>query len=736
MSPAFYLTAIWISITFLVFGIARYYKLPLSKLDKNNILLLALEVLSIALVIYFNSGHISSPYLLFTSIFLILVGWLKSYQNLLLRFSKGIKRRTRLGQINSFIEGSEYSQNIYFLGDWFQIVALALVWNSLPTLIISCLVYPLIVYIFSIISTKNFNKEVTNKSEFIKNKAWIDFIKIASTNVARSLLIILILITPFAIVSRDWVMFFGTPQDAINLITTLAQVEATVFALVITFLFVLVEFTNSTYSPRLAKSFTKQWSFKLMVIVVFISIVTKFILLANVPNYLGIGKLPGDNLPVDVTLFFTVLSVVGYYIFIVDIIKLMQPEEIARQILSGIDSNWMETIRRNWANKWRREGSIFLDDDPMILFERYLASTIERGDLFSTKVALVMMRDKISQFMNKDDGVIIDNYLFSRLGNVVDVLARYQNDMGLGFLCVIIDELTMPSEAVIKTIETSIFDSPPGGQLLRKIAETSIDYHLINSGRTAIYKINYRAEQTISILPDYSELYIFNQQNHDLPQPEIEKLWKNDSRLENYINNYSFFSELGAKAAKGKSADLIWTIAHSVVSQINKVIETIKEERYQSAIILRALFSLDRIVSSACSEKLNGSIGIGLISYGKHEHVTENIARLLVQYCLKFVEELARAGILEASTIIDITLLVLKFNVEYPELAIQTINIFGSVGEVLTNDNNYLSKDKREYMIFEINRRIDQVRPHTLDRELNARIEDAVILAKKKLNKE
>lgn len=48
-----------------------------------------------------------------------------------------------------------------------------------------------------------------------------------------------------AIVARDLVLFGGTTQEAVDLLTTLIQVEATVGALVATLLFLLVELTTS-----------------------------------------------------------------------------------------------------------------------------------------------------------------------------------------------------------------------------------------------------------------------------------------------------------------------------------------------------------------------------------------------------------------------------------------------------------------------------------------------------------
>ena len=335
MSTAFYLTIIWFSITLLVLTIEKYYKVPFLKLnDRQNILLLAFEVLAISIAIYFNDGKGSSPYFVLIASFLFLVGWINSHQNLLFRLFKGSQKRTWLQWINLFFEGSPYVQNIYFVGDWLQIVAIALVWNSIASIAICCVIYPAVAYILSEKNTRNFNK-TSDQSEHIKNEAWGYVMRF----LARSFIAILLLVGLFAISQRDLTIFFGTIQDATNLITTLAQVETTVFALVITFLFLLVEFTNAAYSPRLVKSFFNHWSFRQMVSCAVASIVIKFLLIANLARYVNLGNISNTSEVVDWALLFTILSVLSYIIFIRIVINLMQPEAIAYQILNEFVKN-------------------------------------------------------------------------------------------------------------------------------------------------------------------------------------------------------------------------------------------------------------------------------------------------------------------------------------------------------------------------------------------------------------
>ena len=445
MQIAIYFTAIWFLLTMIGWGLVKYNKLPFIRLDQpHHKLFVTLEALTLVIAICFHKQANPSPLAITVSIFLLLIGWINSHQNLLFWFFNGTQRRLLLQRINLFFEGSSYTQNVYFVGDWFQIVAIALIWNSIISLAICCIIYPTLVFILSEIRTRSIKK--TDK-EFVhmKNEAW----RYVVSFVLRGAIAILIPIGLFAILHRDWAIFFGTVQDATNLITTLAQVETTVFALVITFLFLLVEFTNSAYSPRLVKSFVRHWSFVQMVCCAFLSITTKFLLIANMARFVKLGSIPSTSEVVDWALLITILSILSYIIFIRAVIDLMQPETIVHEILSKFDNEWMEIVRRNWSEKNRLE-TLSLSDDPMILFERYLSTAIQRADFYSTKIALFMMKERISRIVGKDDGAIIDNYLFNRIGNVIGALAQSRSDAGLEILCDEISTIVTPSPEVIK----------------------------------------------------------------------------------------------------------------------------------------------------------------------------------------------------------------------------------------------------------------------------------------------
>jgi hypothetical protein len=681
MPIAFYLTAIWFFATLFGVGVKKYHKASFPKLNnRRNILLLALEVLALLSAIYWNVKTSFSPYILIVAVFLLFTGYIKSHQGLLLALLKGVKKRPWVWRINFVFEGTEHSQNIYFLGDWLQIIAIAFIWNSLFSLALSCFVYPVVVYILSSINTREFNKKVTGKSELIRNETWANFKQAAF----RSFTIALIPLLPFAIAKRDVVLFFGTFQNAYDLISTLAQVEATVLALVITFLFVLVEFTNAAYSPRLVKSFVRHWSFTLMLTLASVSIFIKFTLMANVTRFLVLSDTPKESLMLDLILILTIVSVLGYFVFIRNVVQLMQPEAVAKQILSGLDNSWIENIRKNWHKRNKPEQLSLLYEDPMVLFERYLATTIERGDVHSTKLALVLMRDKISRIEDKDDGAVIDSYLHNRIGNIVDILVNKQADLSLQIFCEVIGEITTPSVIVIKNSPSGMFDSPPGAKMLQLIAEKAVDAQLLNSARRALFHIENRCEAAIKVLPPHSELWLLNSDKLINSKEDQETRWNNDRQLETVIDGYfSCFANIGQKAAENSQRDLVWAASSSLSNQIGTIIKTVEGEAYQKYLLSACLRKIRTVIIKAGENKIIGGIYFGHVSLSVESVDSEQVGILISNYFSEFLILMANAGILDVMNVIDVAVMSVYLARKHPITVIPILNGLGHAGNIL-----------------------------------------------------
>jgi hypothetical protein len=661
-----YVAIMWILLILFSGSMAKFKLIPFPTIKKRrNIILFVLELIALSVPIFYGSGHfiqlfqtktpqwfplpfypttriVTSPYIIIIALFLLIAGWVISYQRLLLKFLKAHKKRPWLWKINYLVGGNRNSQNIYFFGDWLQIAAISLIRTSFVSLFLCFVFYLFLVFMFTLSDTKRHNKHVSDESDRIKNEAWGRFIKIVPRIISRSITFSLFIIIPIAIQKRDLPIFFGTTSDATNLVTTLAQVEATVFALVITFLFVLVEFTNSAYSPRLIKSITKQFQFRRMSLSALLSIAVKFWLLANVPLYIGNGSNPRNNLLIDWSLVLTAFSVISYVLFIRYTLNLMQPEFIAKQILAKFDQNWMQSIRKNWAKRNRHQRYILYMDDPMIPFERFLAKTIERGDIYSTKVALLSFNEKISDSMNIDDGGTVDNYLFGQMGNIIDILSNTNSETSLELFCGIVGDLTIPSEKVIKQSDYVLLDTPVGSKTLMYIAEKAISMGMISASRQAIFELDRRCELAIRTLPSYSELWIYNPENQKLPTEESKKLWENDQKVESVMQGYfSAFSTFGQQVAEKGYHNLVFTTTNVLASQSSNILKNIENENYQFRLMISCLSQLEKIIRSVCKSGIKNSVTLSPLSYSVDSIKDENIALLLADYSAKYIELLA-----------------------------------------------------------------------------------------------
>ena len=372
----------------------------------------------------------------------------------------------------------------------------------------------------------------------------------------------------------------------------------------------------------------------------------------------------------------------------------------------------MRVVRQNWSERNRPQGYILHEDDPMILFERYLATTIERGDIYTTKNALAMLRDRVSQIIDRhgDDGEIIDKYLSSRLENVVNTLAHNHSDSTLEILTDVVFEITTPSPKVIKNSNPSMFEAPIGTLLLRMIAENAVDVGLTNSGNRAIIRLNNRCEVAIRELPPYSELWLFNADNVRKTGTDNKEAWKKDQQLDSVLNGYfSFFEKLGSEAVKGKLKELANTATYVLFDQILHIIDSIKEERYQRYLILRCLWNLEEIIKVSCEEKLAGSVSFGSIQFGVEKIESEDVAMLLANEFARIIELMARAEILDGIHVIEASVMTVYLARKFPKTTIPILNSFGIAGEIFRKAKSDTRQENLNYVCYEVLQRIDQV---------------------------
>lgn len=733
MDIRFLVTAIWLLIIGFSASVAKYRKLPFPSLKKTvNLIFLTLESINIALIYYFrDETSISNKYCIFLGVILIIVGWQISYQNFIGKLFKSWKYRHYISQIQNVIAGNLRPNNTYYYGDVLQILGISLIWNTVFYTTILIAVYLVLVYILSVISTQKHFAEEKVKSR-IKNYWFIHFV----SNIFRVFIIAIIPLILFLVISRDYTLFIGTYQDAFDLLMTLAQVEATVFALVITFLFVLIEYANSSYSPRLVGTFSNLFTFKLMAFLAILSICGKFFIISRSSIYLDLElDSPGSNIWMDWVLLWAVLVGISYYIFIENVIRLMTPEGVANHILSSFNEIWIEVVRDEWAvgNSFSRQ-RFNLTQDPLVAFERYLAATIEKRDVNSFSTAIGYLKNKLNILQSPEDGVVLDNYLSERLKSTIQIAAEQKSEDILIILRDICEDVTIPSAKSIKDSSPSMFDIPLGSKLLRQILEVSIENHLTEPCYRTSHLLGDRGTRILSNLPGYSELSLINPDNQDLPLEESKQFWANDRKLNHYTDQIlGYFGNIGEIAAQQKLNRVVWAVTSSLVEQINATLDNIKEERYRVFILRYNFYALDKIVNAVCAMKLKDSLGFNLIKYGSRKELFESEAILLTNYFCRFIDKTSKAGVLDVGLVIDLSVAMLDIKLHYPELAIKVINSFGSAGEVLLQNDDFFFLEERDFIFYELDRRIDQIKPFGKDKKMQSLITKTVNTAKRKL---
>ena len=122
-----------------------------------------------------------------------------------------------------------------------------------------------------------------------------------------------------------------------------------------------------------------------------------------------------------------------------------------------------------------------------------------------------------------------------------------------------------------------------------------------------------------------------------------------------------------------------------------------------------------------------------MFAFSNFENTTKNVAELITRYFSKFLEDIARAGILEEKPIISAVVIVIKLGRKYPELHIQMIDTLSDIYAILTKQAGLLSEDKRLFILQVIEQRIDQLKQFVKNEKVKARKQKSVNLAKKKV---
>lgn len=724
-------TLIWVTVSILslALGVRSRRSRPLIP-RWGTILVLAVEVAAIGIALL-TAGTLPTQYPVVLGSALLVLGWLVSHERFLLRLSaRAPQARRSVSYVYRFLGPRSTGIHPDLLGGWVQLVGFGLVWTSGYGLLIALTVIPIAVLLVTRRFVRTAGAERTADSWLRPLSAiWAGFRFLSRISFIAVLPVALV-----ALLTRDVTIFWGTSQEASTLLATFAQVEATVGALVVTLLLVLVELTTSAYSPRLSRLLSTRPSFRAMITFAVLSLALKFIVLSNASHWMRLPDTGGESLLIDGVLLWSVLAGLGYVAFARDAFALMAPEAIVVEALKGFDSDWMQMVRHEWSSRLGPR-SMHIARDPMVLIERMLVSALQRGDVNTFQASLILTRDRMQAVCGPHDGAVIDSYLSDRLASVVRVAADRRADVELEFLCNIAHEMTAPSPETLRSADVTSLDPPLGSNLLRLVVEHAIASHVPNSATRALYLIAGRATQAVMALPMLSDLWRMNREKkgEEISETERETLRKNDWRVDNYVHGYLYYlGKLGAKALEADMVAVSAAASTSLSMQVTTVLKHIQEEPYQRLLLFSALYNLGELVKGACTKRIVGAVDFWPMGLELKAVSHANIAMMISYHLSGFIIRMARAGTLDPMTVIDTALAALYMAENNPEVVLPILEAFGEAGESLHALDDFARREDLNYVIEEIHGRINQVEQAGLQPGIKTKVRRAASRARRR----
>lgn len=735
------ISAAWASLNLVGFVLPRRRKSWLPDLSASNLVLVGIEVATVAAA--FTTGRVlSRKYSALAGGFLLIIGWLLANRRLISRSwrrraSRNVVRRGILQLARSLVRLFPSPRRVSrtrLIGEGVQLLGLAVLWWSPYALLTALLFFPVLL-------VKNYadakqepqppwSRILTEPKRWFRNSVWSVLGVLLRVGFVAGLPLLLA-----AICTRDIPLFFGDVSEAVRLMETLIQVEVTVFVLGLSLLFVLVELTTATYSPRLVGLLFQRKPFRVMLAAAGSSFALKLMVMSNASRWLVLPGAGGPSWVIDLALLLSGLALGTFVLLSRDMYRMMSPEAVVREALRGFDESWMWIIRGEWSSS-RGPRSMYIARDPMVRVEAILASALHRRDLNTFRTSLILLREKMEAASGEHDGAINDKYLLYHLANIIDMAAEMELDNALTFLCDVLNEVTMPSSTFLAEADVSSFESPPGGRLLMRVVEEAITHRLPDPAQRSLHYLNERATRTVMAMPDYSDLgFIFGEDREDQPaEDEAEIGWRNDEFVMSYHSGYlTYFGGVGRTAVEAGLAPISWTATHNLCAQASRIAEHIAEETYQMVLVRFVLDSLDGVVSAACREQLAGAIDFAMLQYAVRESDSKGTGTLIARFLAHACVQMANAGILDAMSVINIAMTARHAAEEHNPRALSVIiEAFGEAGAGLRKRPGFAEQDELGFAHQEVIRRIDQLEGYGRRFEIQSNIEQTAQQAREK----
>lgn len=544
-----------------------------------------------------------------------------------------------------------------------------------------------------------------------------------------------------AILAQERVIFTGSKDSAIALLMSLTQVEATVAVLAITLVFVLVELTTGTYSPRLSLLLFKRPAFW-FVSITFISAVAYTLgIAAGAERWLPAEGIH-NNLLVDISFVLATIAVTALAVFLRDAASIVSPEGIMADALKAFDADWMEIVRREWSQPFGPQ-SIYSKRDPMILLSDILSAALNRGDINSLRSGVLLLREQIVHVIKPDDVVVLDSYLHYSLKHLIQAAARHHEATWLLLLLYhLVEDIGGPSEASLRTASLAPSDPPPGTTLIREVADASIQNELVEPATRALHLIEQRGSAALKCLPSFEETWRYNPErmHEDIPQEELRRLWHNDWRIDNFQSGYiGCLGDKGTEAIEAGLTEVAWSASSNIVGLLGSIHKEVPDFPIRNWMILSGLSALDGICSAACRKRIRGGLFFGTLEFFVREMDVQTEAVTAVHishYASRFLLRMAKAGILDMMTAQYLGLTAVFIAERFPETAISLIEAMGKAAHELRSQPDFGDNENLMYGHAELVIRLEQAaeRAHEEKRdEIRAAVDQALKLAGKPL---
>jgi protein-S-isoprenylcysteine O-methyltransferase Ste14 len=527
--------------------------------------------------------------------------------------------------------------------------------------------------------------------------------------------------------TRELVLFHSSQETAQVLLLSMAGAQGTWAILALSLSLVLMQIIASNYSANLAQMAALRWPFVIGLALLGSSILYDVIVVARIDDWVGLHRARGEEL-VDAAFLLCVVSLAGVALAAFESTRQVTTERIMRRLLQRFDARWLQRVTNEWPS---RVGQWQVDiDDPMRGVETVLRSHMNSGDLGSTRIVLLGLREALDTAIrpqrrdNPKLWVSLDAYLSSYTGSLVAATAKQVDEAGIqqwmSFVRLMMEDASMDVASLKRDTFYLSEDSPPGEFLLRRIISAAVSNAHVGVAGQGIWAVTARAEKLIGILPADADLLVYGGQLgslRDLSKEEEERRRENDYLIEALEQRYlSYLRQQGELAVGAGYQVLAWQASHCLSQLLERILALPKQSAWMRRLLVNhALYELEQVADYACESRVARAFtlsGLGL-SLGKLDRDDDDrdILSGISLWTGRMVGKLARHGVLEYSTVVDAAMVGLQAQESGVENSGHVLASLVDALDLLLGNWTRERNEKHRLVIQELFSRIGQLAP-------------------------